>query len=457
MEFDEIVEDLGILTESVQSDIGSEYSKINNRIKKITKSANKAMKSGKYAEASNYCSQGIQIINDFKNKVSSSGLSESEKIPMPIGKTIRNIAVCVLGMIAVAAVVFAGGKHLQKKADAKHAESERDRKAALKAQSDENEKRRSSNEQEASAAVNKASADADAAHDRMSKSRDALKDAVDGRAGERSSSLRWEQGLKGTTNTNMRQHTKKFQKEIDQLQKEYDSIKKDSRYNIDSRKREMQRIKKQIAKLEDQISDYNEHIGEYTKDKKNEYAARRDADKKEAAIPGLIKHHQDSTRSVVNAKKRLDSARSNYNDTVAKNKAERSAEQKAIDTNIERSSITADKVANNPKIVGAIGLGAGVVTGLASVIKGKTTVASMIKSLDLAKSSLEAIKKKCDGAARGNESYLDDDEYDVMDWVLEGAFENILCFYSDSYLASAIECGLTDDEACELFIECSED
>jgi len=132
--------------------------------------------------------------------------------------------------------------------------------------------------------------------------------------------------------------------------------------------------------------------------------------------------------------------------------------------NTNRRDISADIRANNnaaynrfaaggvktaAKGAAIVGVGAGVVTALKAFIASKNaTPESMIAALDASIKSLEAIKASCKEAKKSKvtESYLD-----MVDF-FDGVYEAMFATENASILEDLIECGATDTQAVEAYV-----
>lgn len=99
---------------------------------------------------------------------------------------------------------------------------------------------------------------------------------------------------------------------------------------------------------------------------------------------------------------------------------------------------------------GAALVGAGVVQALSAFIKGKTqSEEAIVKALDAAVKSLEAVKSACNEARRGATEAANASIEEFFDGVFEAMFADA----NESFVMDFVEAGMDDLMACEMYVD----
>lgn len=154
-------------------------------------------------------------------------------------------------------------------------------------------------------------------------------------------------------------------------------------------------------------------------------------------------------RNTLNKQRAVDAEdRKNIND--AKGKLQEDYEKHNANARVAHN-VNEKMTAKTAGIAGGAALvGAGVVQALSAFIKGKTqSEEAIVKALDAAVKSLEAVKSACNEARRGATEAANTSIEEFFD----GVFEALFADANESFVMDFVDAGMDDLMACEMYVD----
>lgn len=476
MDFRDILSELEIATEGVNSSARGEYKSLQRTVSNATKEAKNAMKNGRYPEAIKHCDEAISALNVFKTKLQESGAETNGIVAGNALVAAKAMAGTVLATLAALGAAKVGGKVLNNRKATNEAfaayeawlidEFGEDALEALKKA--DRKTRDAANKQhynimtglkgssritdQLEKELKKAKKSGDPARIKEAETRlkehkagvkQQLKEA-DYQKGIATGKLKVNDAGTVMVPKEMKRAEKETRERVDDKKNMEVKVNRDTKAKEE--KAATQEVKREVKQRNAKMSDYYNLW-----DVKDDLHGKKDVTKRTEKGP-ILKEKPKEEKPVAEPKQKPVSG-----DSVAMVKSSPKPSSKPVSKEAPKSLL-------GGKNIGIAAVGAGTVAALVSFMKnmksGKNmNIVQINKGIDLAIKSLEGIKADCKDAMRASESDIDIFDYDIEDENLPvveafyvGVFDEI--FTHESALESLINAGFDDDEAYEIFMEC---